>query len=106
MIPVSNKTRSITRVCYTHPNFWRQENTITIILKNHAPAGATLSTFGVRVRPDVKTRWIAESYREEPIETKPAAIRRWSPRRRHHPRHLHRPYRPRPRYLCLIAAPR
>jgi hypothetical protein len=31
MIPVSNKTRSITRVGYKHPGFWRQENTITIL---------------------------------------------------------------------------
>ena len=31
MIPVSNKTRSITRVGYRHPGFWRQENTITIL---------------------------------------------------------------------------
>jgi hypothetical protein len=31
MIPVSNKTRSITRVGYKHPAFWRQENTITIL---------------------------------------------------------------------------
>jgi hypothetical protein len=25
MIPVSNKTRSVTRVRYTHATFWRQE---------------------------------------------------------------------------------
>ena len=31
MIPVSNKTRSVTRVGYKHPGFWRQENTITIL---------------------------------------------------------------------------
>jgi len=31
MIPVSNKTRSITRVGYKHPNYQRQENTITIV---------------------------------------------------------------------------
>lgn len=31
MIPVSNKTRRITRVGYKHPGFWRQENTITIL---------------------------------------------------------------------------
>ena len=30
MIPVSNKTRRITRVGYKHPGFQRQENTITI----------------------------------------------------------------------------
>ena len=31
MIPVSNKTCSVTRVGYKHPGFWRQENTITIL---------------------------------------------------------------------------
>src|SRR5438876_11032536 len=31
MIPVSNKTRSVTRVGYKHRRFWRQENTITIL---------------------------------------------------------------------------
>jgi hypothetical protein len=31
MIPVSNKTRSNTRVRYKHPGFQRQENTITIL---------------------------------------------------------------------------
>jgi hypothetical protein len=45
MIPVSNKTRSITRVGYKHPGFWRQENTITIL---------TLS-------PGVTREWLGES---------------------------------------------
>jgi hypothetical protein len=31
MIPVSNKTRSVTRVRYKHPVFQRQENTTTIL---------------------------------------------------------------------------
>jgi hypothetical protein len=31
MIPVSNKTRSITRVRYRHASSWRQENTVTIL---------------------------------------------------------------------------
>jgi hypothetical protein len=33
MIPVSNKTRSNTRVRYKHASFQRQENTITILTK-------------------------------------------------------------------------
>src|SRR4029453_10435141 len=45
MIPVSNKTRSITRIGYKHPGFWRQENTITIL---------TLS-------PGVTREWLGES---------------------------------------------
>src|SRR5512132_698340 len=45
MIPVSNKTCSVTRVGYKHPGFWRQENTITIL---------TLS-------PGVTREWFCES---------------------------------------------
>ena len=45
MIPVSNKTRKITRVGYKHPGFWRQENTITIL---------TLS-------PRVTREWLCDS---------------------------------------------
>ena len=45
MIPVSNKTRSVTRVGYKRPGFWRQENTITIL---------TLS-------PGVTREWFCES---------------------------------------------
>ena len=44
MIPVSNKTRSVTRVGYKHPGFWRQENTITILILSRASAGNGFAT--------------------------------------------------------------
>src|SRR6266513_1515631 len=42
MIPVSNKTRSSTRVRYKHPGFWRQENTITILTLSRDHPGMAL----------------------------------------------------------------
>jgi hypothetical protein len=45
MIPVSNKTRSVTRVGYKHPGFWPQENTITILtLSPGRPPGMGFAT--------------------------------------------------------------
>ena len=44
MIPVSNKTRSSTRVGYKHPGFWRQENTITILALSQGSPGNGLAT--------------------------------------------------------------
>ena len=44
MIPVSNKTRSSTRVGYKHPGFWRQENTITILALSPGSPGNGLAT--------------------------------------------------------------
>ena len=44
MIPVSNKTRSSTRVRYEDPGFWRQENTITILALSPGSRGNGLAT--------------------------------------------------------------
>lgn len=44
MIPVSNKTRSSTRVGYKHPGFWRQENTITILTPSPGVTGNGCAT--------------------------------------------------------------
>jgi hypothetical protein len=44
MIPVSNKTRRITRVGYKHSGFWRQENTITILTLSPGSPGNGLAT--------------------------------------------------------------
>src|SRR5438094_6227437 len=111
MIPVSNKTRSITRVRYKHMNFSRQEkyyyNSCGSMLAALA-ACAALSMFVCRAfvpDADVKMRLNAESFRGETIQTKPAAILIHQSLRRHHrPDHPHRPYRYRPCYLRWIAA--
>ena len=103
MIPVSNKTRSITRVGYKHANYWRQENTNNSCRNcAAATAGLTIRSLGVFVHTDVKTRLIAESSREVTIETRRAELLHRRPRRHRHPDHLSRPYR-RHRFLCQVA---
>ena len=107
MIPVSNKTRSITRVRYKHASFQGQENTINNSYIGHAAVSASFNTVVCRASlsdVDVKTKWIVEPSRGETIETKPAVILHQYPRRHHRPHHLHRLYRRRLRYLCPIAA--
>jgi hypothetical protein len=106
MIPVSNKTRSVTRVRYTHASFWRQEKCDNNSYASRTALRAELSRFVCSASvsdADLKTRRIVELSREETIETKPAAMLvHQPPRRRHHPHRPHRPHRFRPRYLCRI----
>src|SRR5262245_12958741 len=102
MIPVSNNTRSITRVRYRHASFQKQENTITILT---ASVACAVLSAAIRFPPPLKTRLVAERYRGETTETKPAAILRRPLRRRHHrPHHLHLPNLRRPHYRCWIEA--
>src|SRR5580765_2944973 len=107
MIPVSNKTRGITRVRYKHASFQRQEKYDYNSYNSRAATCAVRRMFVCRAcvsDDDVKTRLIAESSRREMTETKSAAILHQCPRRHHHPDHLHRPYRLRPHCLCRIVA--
>ena len=106
MIPVSNKTRSVTRVRYKH-QFSSGKKIPPQFLQQPRAACAVLNMFVCRVSlsdADVKTRLNVESSRGETIETKPAALLHRSLRRHHRPDHLHRPNRCRPRYLYQIAA--
>ena len=109
MIPVSNKTRSITRVRYKHASFQGQEKCDYNSYASRIVLRANLNRFICRASVSdaagLKMRLTAESSHGETIETKLAAILRQPPhRRRHHPDHLHPPHRRRPRPLCLIAA--